>query len=74
MDMKAALAVLEKVFGAFGRVPRIRSEELDKAERHLGIALPQSLRLLYRRTGRHPFHRSQNYLVSRPDLGVTERA
>src|SRR5574338_919147 len=69
MNMKTALAALENVFGACSAEHRIASAELDAAERRLGIVLPESLRTMYERTGRHPFHASQNYVVEPPKLG-----
>jgi hypothetical protein len=62
-SMDATITALDEVLGPFTATDAIQGSELDLAEERLRVTLSPSLRSLYKRTGRHRFHRAENVLV-----------
>lgn len=63
VTIEEAVAALETVYGSFGPEHGFSHEEVAAAERRLGFALPGALRVLYLRTGKHPFHSAENAII-----------
>jgi hypothetical protein len=68
--IEETISGLATVFGDFTSSDEIATSDVAEAEKRLNRELPDALKKIYIRTGRHPLHRAHNILVSPSNLEI----